>query len=78
MANDVLTAAKPGCRDCFRQAARCRDQRHPRLQGYPYGASADGANRFLPPQPAAPWTGTRDALAYRGQATIAGAGKAPC
>lgn len=34
------------------------------FKGIRYGGSTAGANRFLPPQPVAPWSGVHDALNY--------------
>ncbi|RYF80480.1 MAG: carboxylesterase/lipase family protein [Comamonadaceae bacterium] len=34
------------------------------FKGLRYGADTSGANRFMPPQPVAPWVGVRDATAY--------------
>lgn len=34
------------------------------FKGVPYGASASGDKRFMPPAPPEPWTGIRNALAY--------------
>jgi para-nitrobenzyl esterase len=38
------------------------------FKGIPYGVSPTGRNRFMAPEPAQPWTGVRDALAYAGRA----------
>lgn len=43
------------------------------FKAIPYGDTTAGANRFMPPKPAKPWTGVKDCLAY-GPATPQGNG----
>jgi para-nitrobenzyl esterase len=38
------------------------------FKGVPYAAAPIGRNRFRPPQPAQPWTGVKDVLAYSSRA----------
>jgi para-nitrobenzyl esterase len=46
------------------------------FKAIPYGDTTAGANRFMPPKPAKPWTGVKDCLAY-GPATPQGNGSPP-
>src|SRR5260221_12338844 len=43
------------------------------LKGIPYGPSTMGPNRFMPPSPAEPWTGVREAVSYAGRSPQAAA-----
>jgi para-nitrobenzyl esterase len=45
------------------------------FKGIPYGASTAGANRFMPPQKPAPWSGVREAIDWAGHAPQAFAGR---
>lgn len=42
----------------------CRHDGVAAFVGIPYAASTEGTNRFRPPQPLAPWTGIRPAIAW--------------
>ncbi|MEZ5766058.1 MAG: carboxylesterase family protein [Xanthobacteraceae bacterium] len=48
------------------------------FKGIPYAASTASANRFRAPQPVAPWSGVRDALAYPNMAPQPPAPRAAC
>ncbi len=69
MANDVLTATlSPIVETASGKIRGAASAGILSFKGIPYGAPTSGENRFLPPQPAAPWSGTREALAYHGKA----------
>ena len=44
------------------------------FKGIPYGASTEGANRFMPPRKPEPWSGVREATAYAGRSPQVAAG----
>jgi para-nitrobenzyl esterase len=69
MANDVMTASlSPIVEITSGKIRGAVSSGIHAFKGIPYGAPTSGQNRFLPPQPVTPWAGTRDALAYHGQA----------
>src|SRR5579859_5133440 len=69
MANDVLTATlSPVIEIASGKIRGAVAGGIHAFKGIPYGAPTGGKNRFLRPQQVTPWSGTRDALAYRGKA----------
>ncbi|HEX3882647.1 MAG TPA: carboxylesterase/lipase family protein [Stellaceae bacterium] len=69
MANDVITTTRsPIVEISSGQLRGVTAAGIHAFKGIPYGASTAGANRFMPPQPPAPWSGVRDAVEYRGHA----------
>jgi para-nitrobenzyl esterase len=69
MANDALTASlSPVVEIASGKIRGAVASGTHAFKSIPYAAPTGGANRFLPPRPVTPWSGTRDALAYHGQA----------
>src|SRR5262245_51519684 len=61
-------------------SGKIRGVLHDRIYGFrgvPYGASTEGANRFMPPAKVAPWTGTRDAFMLGQRSPFYGAAEIP-
>ncbi|MBV9552612.1 MAG: carboxylesterase/lipase family protein [Alphaproteobacteria bacterium] len=68
MANDVSVTTSPVVETASGKIRGAASNGILAFKGIRYGASTGGAARFRPPQPAAAWSGARDALAYHGKA----------
>jgi len=69
MPNDVLTTTRSPIVDTATGKIRGATAGGVHVfKGVPYGASTEGANRFMAAQPPASWSGVRDAIEYRGHA----------
>jgi para-nitrobenzyl esterase len=71
MANDIATADTGLAPVVEIAAGKLRGTSSAGIHSFkdiPYGSSTAGRNPFMAPEPAQPWAGARDALAYAGRA----------
>ncbi len=79
-ATAATTSAPSGGAVAETNSGKIRGVLHDRVYGFrgvPYGASTEGANRFMPPVKPQPWSGVRDTLNLGQKSAFYGAGEIP-